>query len=39
MGLILTIPTYQVKYMFDAAPVNKSKIVKQRYVPLNPPLS
>ena len=26
MGLILTFPTYQVKYMFDTAPVNKSKI-------------
>lgn len=36
MGLILTLTTYQVKYMFDAAPVNKSKIVKQWYVSLNP---
>ena len=32
MQLILTLPTDHIKYTFDAAPVNKNKIVKQEWV-------
>lgn len=32
MQLILILPTDHIKYTFDAAAVNKNKIVKQKWV-------